>query len=150
MPALTVDVHGIPVSQGSMVSNGYGRGMRHSNAAKLKPWRSQVISELLAHKPKDWDPAQPISVTATFRLPRPATHYGTGRNRDKLKASAPEHHITKSDLDKLLRAVFDAVEQSGLARGDQQICSVNAAKRYCIEPEPPGVLITLISFNPVA
>jgi len=145
MTALTVQIDGIPVSQGSMVANGYGRGLRHSNHAKLKPWRAQIISTLVNSKPHDWNPAAPLSVTATFRLARPSSHFGTGRNASTLKPSAPDHHITKSDLDKLLRSVFDSIEQSGLARGDQQVCSVNAAKRYCVGNESPGLLLTLIA-----
>ena len=145
MPALTVQIEGVPVPQGSMVSNGYGRGMRHSNATKLKPWRSHIIAVLIEHKPDDWDPSRPISATATFRFPRPQSHYGTGRNVNRLKASAPDHHITKPDTDKLMRSVGDAVEQSGLARGDQQITSWNVAKRWCLANESPGLLLTLIS-----
>ena len=145
MPAFTVFVEGVPVAQGSMISNGAGRGLRHSNHAKLKPWRAQIISMLNRHRPEDWDPSAPISLTATFRLQRPQGHYGTGKNANRLKASAPEFHIVKSDLDKLLRSILDSIEQSGLARGDQQVCSINAAKRWCVEPEVPGVLLTLIS-----
>ena len=36
MPALTVDIEGLPVAQGSLVANGYGRGLRHSNDKALK------------------------------------------------------------------------------------------------------------------
>jgi len=145
MPALTVFVEGVPISQGSMVSNGAGRGMRHSNHAKLRPWRAQIISMLNRHRPEDWDPSAPISLTATFRLLRPQGHYGSGKNSNRLKPSAPEFHTVKSDLDKQLRSVLDSIEQSGLVRGDQQICSINATKRWCVEPEVPGVLLTLIS-----
>ena len=89
MSALTVNIDGLPVPQGSLVSNGIGRGLRHSNHVKLKPWRYTVVSAILAAKPKDWDPSLPVSVTATFRFPRPQSHYGTGRNADTLKPSAP-------------------------------------------------------------
>lgn len=145
MSALTVFADGVPVPQGSMISNGPGRGMRHSNASKLKPWRYQVVSLLARHVPPGWDSSAPITVTATFRLPRPQGHYGTGRNANQLKASAPEFHVTKPDLDKLQRAIGDAIEASGLVRGDQQITSWNVAKRYCVDRETPGVLITLLS-----
>ena len=145
MPALTVDIEGVPVAQGSLVSNGYGRGLRHSNDKALKPWRYIVSQTISQARPKDWDPSKPVSVTATFRFPRPQAHYGTGKNANNLKPSAPEHHFVKPDLDKAARSIGDAIEQSGLVRGDQQICSWNIAKRYCHDNETPGVLLTLIS-----
>ena len=71
MPALTINIEGLPIPQGSLVSNGLGRGLRHSNEIKLKPWRYQVVSALSSAKPQDWNPSLPLSITATFRLPRP-------------------------------------------------------------------------------
>ena len=145
MSAFTIDVTGIPVAQGSLVSNGHGRGLRHSNEIKLKPWRYQVVSAISSAKPKDWNPALPLSITATFRLPRPQNHFGTGRNANTIRDSAPIHHIVKPDLDKMARAIGDAIEAAALVRGDQQITSWNIAKRYCVGSETPGVLLTLIS-----
>jgi Holliday junction resolvase RusA-like endonuclease len=145
MPAFTIDIEGIPIAQGSLVSNGIGRGLRHSNEPKLKPWRYAVVNAINAARPKDWDPSLPISVTATFRFARPQAHYGTGRNAANLKPSAPTHHTVKPDLDKTVRAIGDSIEASGLLRGDQQIVSWNIAKRYCLPDETPGVLLTLIA-----
>ena len=145
MSTLTVFVEGFPVTQGSMISNGAGRGMRHSNQAKLRPWRYNIISMLNRHCPADWDPSAPLTVCAVFRFSRPQGHFGTGKNANKLKASAPDWHITKPDLDKLQRSIGDAIEQSGLARGDQQITSWSVTKRWCVDREVPGVLLTLIS-----
>ena len=143
MTAFTVFVEGIPVPQGSMVSNGVGRGLRHSNHLELKPWRYQVVEMLNRHRPDDWDPSKPITVSAIFRLPRPVSHYGTGKNANRLKPTAPKFHIVKPDLDKLQRSIGDAVEESGLVRGDQQISNWNSAKRYCVGGETPGVLLTI-------
>jgi Holliday junction resolvase RusA-like endonuclease len=145
MPAFTTFVEGIPIAQGSLISNGLGRGLRHSNEPKLKPWRYAVVNAINASRPQNWDPSLPLSVTATFRFPRPAAHYGTGRNSTALKPASPTHHIVKPDLDKLTRALGDSIEASGLLRGDQQIVSWNISKRYCLGDETPGVLLTLIA-----
>jgi crossover junction endodeoxyribonuclease RusA len=145
MSALTVNIDGLPNPQGSMVSNGAGRGLRHSNHLRLKPWRHTVVSAVLSAKPASWNPSFPLSVTATFRLPRPQNHYGTGRNANTIRDAAPAHHTVKPDVDKLARAIGDAIEESGLVRGDQQITSWNIAKRYTVGDEAPGVLLTLIS-----
>jgi Holliday junction resolvase RusA-like endonuclease len=145
MPAFTINVDGIPIAQGSLISNGIGRGLRHSNEPKLKPWRYAVVNAINAAKPQNWDPSLPLSVTATFRFARPAAHYGTGRNSANLKPSAPTHHTVKPDLDKAVRAIGDSIEASGLLRGDQQIVAWNISKRYCVNDETPGVLLTLIA-----
>jgi Holliday junction resolvase RusA-like endonuclease len=145
MSAFTVDIEGLPIPQGSLVSNGFGRGLRHSNDAKLKPWRYTVVEAINRARPTDWSSAVPCSVTATFRFPRPQGHFGTGRNSGELRGSAPFHHIVKPDADKLIRALGDGIEASGLLRGDQQIVSWNISKRYCVGEEVPGVLLTMIA-----
>jgi Holliday junction resolvase RusA-like endonuclease len=147
MSAFTIDVIGIPASQGSLVSNGHGRGLRYPNEVTLKAWRHMIIVQVQAAKPKGWQPTAPISITATFRFPRPANHYGTGRNRGQLTPSAPDWKTTKPDLDKTLRAVGDSLEQAGLILGDQQIVGINAAKRFTTNDEAPGLLLTVISHD---
>ena len=147
--SMTFDVIGIPVPQGSMVSNGHGRGLRYSNDKPLKMWRNQLISEMVDNRPEDWDPNGALTVSAVFRFVRPKSHFGTGRNAGVLKPSAPEFHMVKPDGDKLLRSVFDSVAQAGLAgRGDQSIVSANTTKRWVIGDEPPGVLLTINSVSP--
>lgn len=145
MSAFTIDVTGIPVAQGSLVPNGNRRGLRYPNEVSLKSWRHMIITLINEAKPTNWDPSAPVSITATFRFPRPDSHYGTGRNRGCLKPSAPNWKTTKPDTDKCLRAVGDSLEQAGLIRGDQQIVSINAAKRYTVTDEAPGLLLTVIS-----
>ena len=148
MNAFTIDVIGLPVSQGSLVSNGFGKGLRYPNEVSLKSWRHMIISMINDAKPKTWQPNLPVSITATFRFPRPANHYGTGRNLGCLKPTAPDWKTTKPDLDKTLRAVGDSLEQAGLITGDQQIVGINAAKRYVVTNEAPGLLLTVIAHTP--
>ena len=130
-----------------MVSNGYGRGLRYSNDKQLKPWRTTVATTIRENLPPDWDPSLPVSITATFRYPRPQGHFGTGKNSNTLKPSAPTHHFVKPDLDKAQRAIGDSLEAGGILRGDQLITQWNVSKRYTIDPEPPGVLITIIALK---
>lgn len=62
----------------------------------------------------------PVELSARFYFARPASHYGTGRNKDQLRPSAPEIHAQTPDLAKLVRAVEDAL--SGVVwRDDRQI-----------------------------
>lgn len=139
---ITFDVIGIPEPQGSMKSLGSRQGrtiLTHSNASKLKPWRQELATAALTARTDPWDLDATIAISLTFRFPRPASHF----NRKGLKPSAPTNKITKPDLDKLIRSCGDAWAGI-LYRGDQQIVSITAAKRYTVGTEAPGLLATII------
>ena len=144
--SMTFDVIGTPVPQGSVVPNRYGRGVRYCNDKTLKPWRAQIINEMVNHRPDDWDQSGAMAISAVFRFNRPKSHFGTGRNSEILKDKAPEFHVVKCDLDKCIRAVGDSLTESGLCNDDGQVVSWTAAKRYVIGDEPPGVTLTILSF----
>jgi Holliday junction resolvase RusA-like endonuclease len=62
--------------------------------------KSQYKSALLTY---------PICLTLLFLMPRPKSHYGTGRNAGILKSSAPAFPITGKDFDNLEKFVCDAM-----------------------------------------
>ena len=71
----------------------------------------------------------PVSMTCDFVFERPKSHFGTGRNAEKLKPSAPEHHVQKPDADNCLKFVKDCL--NGHAYGDDcQVVTVTARKRW--------------------
>mgnify|MGYP003123089707 CR=1 FL=1 len=142
MSVIDVQVIGVPVAQGSMVR--WGPRIAHSNDKELKTWRYAVISEIAAATPIGWDASKAVEVTATFKYQRPKSHYGTGRNSKRLLDSAPKEKITTPDLDKLVRAVGDAIQQSGILRSDGQIVYWNAGKRYVYDGELPGLDLRII------
>jgi len=62
----------------------------------------------------------PVRMECYFIFERPKSHFGTGRNSGEIKASAPEHHIQKPDIDNLVKFVKDCL--NGVAyRDDCQI-----------------------------
>lgn len=140
--SITIDVIGLPVPQGSMKALGRSAAGRtivtHSNGSQLMPWRQTISAIAHAARPADWPMETPITLSITFRFPRPAGHF---KKDGTLKPSAPQHLTKKPDLDKLLRSVCDALATI-LFRGDQQVTSIVAAKRYIIGNESPGALIT--------
>ena len=69
-----------------------------------------------------------IRLDAIFRLKRPQTHYGTGRNAGKLKASAPVIHTQSPDLAKLIRCLEDALT-GVIYRDDRQIFEYGTLRR---------------------
>lgn len=135
-------VQGIPVPQGSkraFVVRGKPilteeAGVRH------KTWRHDIRS-----KGEDiWNAAPadgPVTVRLIFRFPRPLSHYGTGGNRNVMKATAPMRHTQKPDIDKLSRAVLDAL--TGVVWvDDDQIDLLVASKVWATTDEAmplPGV-----------
>lgn len=119
---LAITVHGVPVPQGSKQPWG-GEVNPH-----VKAWRTsiaQAAAELLPDGPLH----DPVVIDAQFYFPRPLAHYRSGKHRAELRADAPYWVARAPDLDKLLRAVGDAL--SGVVvTDDRQIVAWNAAKRY--------------------
>jgi Holliday junction resolvase RusA-like endonuclease len=73
--------------------------------------------------------AGPIALLLTFYRPRPRSHYGTGKNAEVLKPSAPAYPTTRPDTLKLARAVEDALT-SIVYRDDAQIVDGYQHKRF--------------------
>jgi Holliday junction resolvase RusA-like endonuclease len=109
----------------------------HQNKKGLEAWRNRVATEAQrALEGKDWkcDSASAYSVNVDFVLSRPA--------------SVPEHrriHPTvKPDIDKLVRAINDALT-SILFTDDCQVVSMTMTKGYC-DDRRAGAYITVSRF----
>jgi Holliday junction resolvase RusA-like endonuclease len=84
----------------------------------------------------------PVFLSLTFVLPRPRGHYGTGKNGNRLRASAPGYPDKRPDLDKLVRATFDGLTNGGAYRDDAQVVRFQCEKRYPLADfETPGALL---------
>lgn len=53
----------------------------------------------------------PVSVSIAFFMKRPKSHYGTGKNSNNIKQSAPLKHISKPDIDNLQKMVYDCLNR---------------------------------------
>lgn len=114
-------VLGTPAPQGSKVRTQYG--MREDNP-RTKPWRQAVAAEALGAM-HDALLTGPVIVHADLYFQRPKAHYLTGG----LRENAPVWHTTKPDMDKLQRALGDAM--TGIVfRDDSQICQWHVRKMY--------------------
>ncbi len=120
-------VEGIPVPQGSKTVFG-GRAV-DANAKKLKPWR-KAVTAAAADAGGGLLLEGPVTLAAVFVLPRPKSHFRTGRNAHLLRDDAPRWVSTKPDLDKLVRALADGITDSGLWKDDNQVASILATKVY--------------------
>lgn len=127
---ISFTVLGEPAPQGSKTRA--GTGMREANPATA-PWRSTVTAAASEAMVGRLPLVGHLELRAVFVFPRPVSHWGTGRNLEQLKSSAPAYRSSKPDLDKLLRAIGDAM--SGIVyRDDAQIAVVRAEKHYGTPP----------------
>ena len=135
MKEFVFSVNGIPKPAGSKTAFAIKKGGVYTGRTvvmdackKTKSWQATVKAEAKKHAPAT--PAVgPIGVELTFWLPRPKSHFGTGKNSNIRKASAPEWHTGKPDVLKLARAVEDAM--TGIIYvDDAQIIQEEISKGY--------------------
>ena len=75
----------------------------------------------------------PLRVRCLFYMPRPKSHFGTGKNAGVLKTNAPQHHTGRLDVDNMLKFCLDAL--NGVAwEDDGQIWSLSGSKTYSNNP----------------
>jgi Holliday junction resolvase RusA-like endonuclease len=147
-PDLVVTVYGDPKTKGSVTAfiprRGDGSMVTRPNGdpmvvktddtgARGKQWLTTVAEKVALEMQASGMPAVapkvPIVLEMVFYRPRAASHYGTGRNADLLKASAPAYPATKPDVDKLTRAILDALK--GVAwHDDGQVIGAPAWKEF--------------------
>ncbi len=100
-------------------------GMKHAS------WRREVTAAAREALPADHRPiTSAVSVLLTFSFIRGIGHYGTGSNAQFLKPSAPTQHTITPDVDKLIRAILDAVTVAGVWVDDSQVVAVTGKKRW--------------------
>jgi len=71
----------------------------------------------------------PVRLLVLFFLPRPKSHYRTGKYAGELREDAPRWPDKTPDIDKLLRAVMDGLTRV-LYDDDKRVVSVECEKRY--------------------
>ena len=126
---VTITVHGRPAPQGSKRAFAVrGKGgiptgrvaVIESSHDRLKSWRQAVIDAAVAVRPGV--PLDgPLKIGLIFALPRPKSHYRTGRNAGQLRDGAPAYPTGTPDLSKLLRATEDALTDAGIWHDDAQV-----------------------------
>jgi len=134
MDDIRFNVDGVPAPKGStraFVVN--GRAVVTHDNAKTRPWAALVrdAARQAAGDAIVFPRGVPVIVELAFHLPRPA--------------SLPKRvtrHTKKPDIDKLTRAVFDAL--TGVVwQDDSQVYACDAYKRYVSDHERPGARIAV-------
>jgi crossover junction endodeoxyribonuclease RusA len=125
---LTISVEGDPASQGSHAIM-RGRIVQVNNA-KLTKWRKAIMYAVQDVLPEDWQPIdEACELNVTFFMPRGSTV------TRRMPSVAP-------DLDKLIRAVGDALTQANAITDDSRIVRISARKVYA-QGVPSGASINI-------
>ena len=128
-------VPGIPVQQGSLIarliwSGGKPRAVLHSHAsAALKTWRTVVAEAVRSTGHPQIGPY--VEVHLTFHMPKPKT------------TKYPEYPAGTPDLDKLVRAAFDALTESGIVEDDARIVRATVEEVWA-DPDLGGPGLALV------
>ena len=129
--SLPITIEGAPATQGS--KKGFIRGKKVvllEMDKKLPAWRATVEATARQAAGKGWESLDgPVSISGTIHLPKPPT--------TKYKA-AP---IGPPDLDKLQRAIGDALTKSEVITDDSRIVHWNIRKAWATDK--PGATLTI-------
>ena len=86
--------------------------------------------QIAKYKPKR-PLAGDIMLKVIFFMPRPKTHYRTGKFKHILKDDMPEYHSFTPDLDNLVKMLCDTIQgKDRMIVDDSQICMLQAVKVY--------------------
>lgn len=125
-------VAGTPIPQGSKSAKVIrGKAIMFEQNKSLTFWRAQVTKVAAARRLLDeWDPIPDVHARLLFKMPRPVS------------VTRPFPTVAP-DLDKLVRAVFDAMTSAHVITDDSTITQLTAGKVYAGRDETPGVAVTL-------
>ena len=136
-------VHGSPRPQSRpRVAIRGRRAMAYNADSKdMVAWKQALDAALYEISDRGID--GPVEVTLHFSLPRPKSHYRTGKFSHLLKDSAPEDHQSRCDIDNISKVVLDKITRAGIWIDDSQVISLTASKRWS-DCRSGGCMITII------
>lgn len=147
---------------GTCKPKGSTRSFKHAKTGNVvtlgatketKSWQAR-IEAIAAQQARDLSlvpSGDAIALRLCFVFARPASHFGTGKNSELLKPSAPLFPTSRScgDIDKLERTVLDAL--TGIAyRDDSQVCRVLDKAKVYADPARqwhPGAWIEVLALE---
>lgn len=128
---LDLFIAGHPAPQGS--KRYVGNGILVESSKAVKPWRQDIRSALTDGGAPVMRFYGAVACSLEFIMPRP---------KSAPKRSTPPA-TKKPDIDKLIRAVFDAIASSGVIEDDSRIVRLSARKRLAEALEVPGLRLQL-------
>lgn len=140
MTTIEFHVEGDPVPQGS--TRAFQRGGRivttNDPSGRLERWRGDIRSAAKLVLPPTWEVLTgPVALGVTFHIRRPKSHYlpvTKSRPVPVLRPDAPMWHDQAPDLDKLYRAVMDALAVVVYGNDSQVSRFINPGKVWAASP----------------
>lgn len=130
-PAPQGSKHGRPIYKGRGPNKVFtGKVAQVESSPHVKTWRGDIRDALLDPAGERVRVDSAVRVRLVFVMSRPKSHFRTGRNAHLLRESAPEYPTGKPDVDKLARALLDAIGSAGVWKDDAQVIDLHATKRY--------------------
>ena len=136
--AIHANIIGTPKPQPRPRAFARGGKARVYDPGTAEGWKGAVAMEMREHAGKAI--SEPIRVTMCFYMPRPKSHFRTGKYAHLLKDTAPKHHISKPDADNLAKGVMDALTSIQVWRDDSQVIYLGITK-FWAESEPGMSLV---------
>tara|TARA_R100000231_G_scaffold73384_1_gene57496 strand:- start:6098 stop:6571 length:474 start_codon:yes stop_codon:yes gene_type:complete len=138
---LLIHVLGKPAPQGSKISTKKGYMMEASQY--VAPWRNQVVSACVDQRINEGKVITcPVKIEIDFTFFRPKSHYGTGKNKNLKKLSAPRFPTKKNtgDIDKLCRSTLDglSVTSGGVLLEDDSLVTELIARKIYVPMQTPN------------
>lgn len=122
-------VKGHPAPKGSRTFLG-GKGASKESSDRCKPWVEAIVFAARGQRPGGKMLPPPYKIGLRFVMPM----------ADNPKWGWP---TADGDLDKLARAVLDALVYGGCIGDDSQVITLNAHKLYATADKLPGVSVLL-------
>jgi crossover junction endodeoxyribonuclease RusA len=117
---------------------------------RVKPWRKLVRAAAVEAAGYDWMTiTRPVVLWVVFSMPRPKSHYRSGKFAHLLRDDAPAYPAGGgNDTDKLERAVMDAITDAKVWADDALVVSLLGEKVYAGDGHPralaePGAWVTI-------
>lgn len=129
MKRIDITINGNPIAQKRprFFRRGAGVGTYNPQEEEAGKW-------LISAKPQIKEKISgPVQLFLLFHFQRPKSHYGTGKNSDVLKKSAPVYHTTKPDLDNCIKFVKDCLRNTAFD-DDSCVVYIDACKSYINGP----------------
>ena len=110
---------------------------RHRYSAKLgrnyhpsSKDKSDLWLQIAKHKPTEPYKGS-VQIKMFFAMPRPKSHFRTGKFSELLKKGSPELHIIKPDIDNMIKFYLDIMQgRNRFFIDDSQVSFITATKQY--------------------
>ena len=132
---------GVPIPQGSKRigrNRATNKPVLIDDNKKLDPWRDWVAVNARQGMQGQAAFDCPVLVDLAFYMPRPGYHFTKG---GELRDDAPVWCAVPPDIDKLERAVFDAMTAARVWVDDSRAVMVHKSQRYAGPGQAPGVSV---------